>query len=166
MMKTNEEFILEPLCEGQKFDETCWIAVDSQSNKQTKVIFYSASHDEEETFSSLKEFAKFVFEDNFNITKNADVEVDLNDTKCTKYGCIIKEVDELDEDNRKNRKVLEASAQIIDVYKPTSIDKVAELVALAKKDLTALEKNSMELYQDNGTYKKSPDAYYGVSRFD
>ena len=165
-METNNEFILEPLCEGQQFDETCWIAVDSQSNKQTKVIFYSAVHDEEETFSSLKEFAKFIFEDNFNMTKKADVETDLNDNKCTKYGCIIKEVDELDEENHKNKKVLEASAQIIDVYKPTSIDKITELVALAKKDLKALEKNSMELYQDAGTYKKSPDAYFGISKFD
>lgn len=165
-MKEETQWVLTPLIEDMKYDQNCWLAIDVKTDSKPEVIFYQPQADENNTFSSLKEFAKNTFEDNFTLSSTSGVELDLNDNKSTISGCDVKEIEDVDEENHRVLHMLESKGQIIDVYKNIPEDKISDLVKEALKDLKSLEINAKEIYQENKNYTKDPNAYYGVSRHD
>lgn len=163
-------FDLIPLEKGMTFDETCWVAVNTRSDETTEVIFFNSNQKEGtncEDLEKFEEFCEYVFEDYFFLdSRDAEVQTDISPVKGTKSGCVVKEVEDFDEDSNKCWTELIAEAQIIDVYKNKTLDEIKQLVQVASKDLDNLESNSKSDMSETISYQNDPYAYYGVSRND
>lgn len=166
-IKEKEEIELKPVVEGMTYDENCWVMINTKSAEKCEIIFFNPHQKMDTDFEEvekLSEFAKSMFENEFCISNDGDVQTEINENKCTKSGCDVTEAEDYDEE--RSWKYLSASGQIIDIYKNKTLDELVTLVKEAQKDLDNLEVNAKENMADQQSYEKDPYAYYGVSRSD
>lgn len=168
-IKINEKEVIElkPVTEGMTYDQNCWVMINTRSSDACEIIFFNPSQKMDTDFEEvekLSEFAESMFDNEFSISSDDDVETEINENKCTKSGCDVTEHEDYDEESC--WKYLSASGQIIDIYKNKSLDELVELVKEAKKDLNFLEEAAKDNMADTQSFQKDPYAYYGVSRSD
>ena len=155
-----------PVFEGMTYDSSCWLAINVSSSEKTEVIFYNPKQmSSDEGFEKLSQFAEYVFDENF-ISRDDKPLVDINETKCTKSACDVKEDEDYDEETGRSWKIQIPDGQIIDVYKNIPKEKISELIKAANTDLSNMEKDAVSNAKDDNLLRNDPHRYYGVSPSD
>lgn len=166
MTKLDIKYAIEGEEADNKINECSWVAVLSETDKDSQVVFYNFKGNLEESINSFEEFFE-VAKEFISLPKADDLVVKNHEGKTTSafYATGTTVIQDYEEYSGKEIDVPIIKSVVVDCYNGgITLDQIPNLIAQTEKTVDCLDNDELSSVQESLKEDKDPYVRYGIPK--